>query len=336
MKDNNLIVEKDYLNPEKLNTESDLIARILSGAEKMDSRILLGPGDDGAVFKNEKTAISTDLSIENIHFRRNWISLEEIGFRAVMVAISDLAAMASSPFGVLVSLAIPEEDSRTVIEELKSGMQRALKKAGASLIGGDLSRSLGPIVIDVIVIGEIHELVTRQGVDPGNEIWVTGVLGGSSGAVKTWLTGGEPNKGLRDAFAKPPFRVEEAQWLVQNAGIKAMIDISDGLLRDLNHLAQASNVSIVLESKEVPLHPALHHSDALRLGISGGEDYELCFATKKGALDPFLTKFQEKFGLSMTRVGYVQEGSGVSVVGEGSTLLMKGISGFDHFSHQEP
>ncbi len=333
MTSRNLTKGKSHANTEKLITESDLIARILSGTEKMHSRILIGPGDDSAIFENKKTAISTDLTIENVHFCRNWVNLDEVGYRAVMVAVSDLAAMASNPFGVLISLALPEENAVRITEELGDGIRRALRKIGATLIGGDLSRSPGPIIIDVVVLGEINDLITRRGIRPGDDIWVTGVLGGSSAAVKTWLAGGVPENGLRETFAKPPFRVREAQWLVKNAGIRTMIDLSDGLLRDLSHLAQASKVGIVLESDVIPLHPDLDVDDALSLGISGGEDYELCLVSKKGALDPFLEKFRDEFDISMTKVGYVEKGSEVRVVGEYSTSLMQqNVSGFDHFS----
>ena len=327
MKDRDLSLESTV-------TETDLIARILAGVEGLNSRILLGAGDDAAVFENGQTAISTDLTIEDVHFSRNWIDLHEVGFRAVMSAISDLAAMAADPFGVLISLALPKKDSKAVFEGLRGGIHEALKKVGASLIGGDLSRSPGPIVIDVTVLGEARDLVTRTGISSGDEVWVTGVLGGSAGAVNIWLDGGDPNTELRNAFTRPPFRVPEARWLVKNAGIRTMIDLSDGLLRDAGHLARASGVRIVIESKKVPLHPGLDAGIALRLGMSGGEDYELCLASKEGVLGPLVETFEKQFGLGLTRVGYVETGSGIEIKGTEGNVgpPANSILGFDHFS----
>ena len=320
-------------NPESAGTESDLIARIRTGMDGLNSRILLGAGDDAAVFRNRQTAISTDLTIEDVHFNRNWISLHEVGFRAVMSAISDLAAMAADPFGVLISLALPKKGYNVILEGLRGGIHEAVRKVGASLIGGDLSSSPGPIVIDVTVLGETRDLVTRTGISSGDEVWVTGVLGGSAGAVKIWLDGGDPSTELRNAFTRPPFRVPEARWLVENAGVRTMIDISDGLLRDAGHMADASDVCIVIEPKKIPLHPDLDPDIALRFGMSGGEDYELCLVSKKGILNPLVEIFEEKFGLRLTRVGYVEEGSGIEIKGKESNPESPSnrILGFDHF-----
>jgi len=330
MKSRDSALRGNNSNRESTGTESDLIARMLTGMEGLDARILLGAGDDAAVFKNKQTAVSTDLTIEDIHFRRDWIDLHEVGFRAVMSAISDLAAMAADPFGVLISLALPQKESRDILEGLTTGIQEAVRKVGASLIGGDLSSSPGPIVIDVTVLGEIKDLVTRTGISKGDEIWVTGVLGGAAGAVKIWLSGGNPSMDLRNAFTRTPSRVLEARWLVENAGIRTMIDISDGLLRDVNHLADASDVRIVIESNEIPIHPGLESDIALSLGMSGGEDYELCLVCEKGILNPLVNVFEEKFGVRLTRVGYVEEGSGIEIKGS-YTGSSNGILGFDHF-----
>ena len=334
MKSRDSIMPPNQLDQKNRVAESDLIARILSGTGRLDSRVLLGPGDDGAIFENQRTAISTDLTIEGVHFNRSWVSLPEVGYRAVMAAISDLAAMAADPFGLLISVAIPSENSKETLENLSLGFHKAITDVGVSLIGGDMSSSPGPIMMDVTVLGETDDLITRKGICPGNEVWVTGVLGGSSGAVKIWLEGGKPPKGLRSSFVRPPFRVAEARWLANTAGIKTMIDISDGLLKDAGHLANASGMRIVLESNKVPLHPDLDSNIALPCGISGGEDYELCLVSEKDGLDPFVRMFQEKFEVELTRVGYVEEGSGIEVIGKDSELLQQSW-GFDHFSTTE-
>ena len=143
----------------------------------------LGPGDDAAILDvadSELVVVSADLSVEDVHFRREWLTWDSIGFRAVAAALSDLAAMAARPIGVLVSLAIPPELDDGTLAEMVGGVGECLREHGASLLGGDLSRSSGPVVFDVTVIGAAVDPVRRSGALPGDELWISGRLGGAA------------------------------------------------------------------------------------------------------------------------------------------------------------
>ncbi len=293
--------------------------------------VWLGAGDDAAVLDAGRLVISTDLTVEDVHFRRNWVTFAETGARAVTAAASDLAAMAATPVAVLISLAVAPLEAQAVLSELGDGIKAALRELGAPLVGGDLSASPGPVVIDVTVVGAAEDPVTRGGAHPGDELWVTGVLGGSAGAVRAWREGAEPSPGLRASFVQPKARIKEARWLADRAAVSAMIDLSDGLTGDARHLAAASGVRIVLDPSLVPVHPDLHGEDARSLAMSGGEDYELCFVSPPDVTGRRAHEFQERFGIGLTRVGHVEEGTGVDVI-DASDEQDGVTGGFDHFS----
>ena len=293
--------------------------------------VWLGAGDDAAVIDAGRLVMTTDLTVEDVHFRRSWVTFTEAGARAVTAAASDLAAMAAAPVAVLISLAVAPEEAQAVLSELGDGIKMALKELGAPLVGGDLAASPGPIVIDVTVVGEAEEPITRSGAHPGDELWVTGVLGGSAGAVRAWRDGAEPEPSLRASFVRPTARIKEARWLADQVHVRAMIDLSDGLAGDARHLAAASGVRIILDPRLVPVHPDLSADEASSLAMSGGEDYELCFASPPGVTGPWANEFRERFGIGLTRVGRVEEGTGVEGIGvaEGRD---HGRAGFDHFA----
>ena len=298
----------------------------------------LGPGDDAAILRatgTEALVLSTDLSVEHVHFRREWLTWESIGFRAIASALSDLAAMAARPLGVLVSLAVPPETDRRTLDELAHGMGGCLREHGAALLGGDLSRSPGPVVIDVTVIGAAARPVKRSGALPGDEIWVTGRLGGAGSAAAAWSRGLEPDPSARRAFERPRPRLKEALLLCRSADVHALIDLSDGLASDAAQVAAASGVRLVLESERVPLHRTLEgwaKADvALALAVGGGEDYELLAVVAPGTAEAAVRELSADFQLEFTRVGMVTEGAGVGWVGARGESIEPPASGFDHF-----
>ena len=296
--------------------------------------VWLGAGDDAAVLDVGRVVMSTDLTVEDVHFRRSWVTFAEAGARAVTAAASDLAAMAAEPVAVLISLAVTPLEAQAILSELGDGFKASLRELGVPLVGGDLSASPGPVVIDVTVIGAAEAPVTRSGAHPGDELWVTGVLGGSAGAVRAWRNGAEPNPGLRASFVRPKARINEARWLAEQVHVRAMIDLSDGLAGDARHLAAASGVRVVLDPRLVPVHPDLTAEEARPLAMSGGEDYELCFVSPPDVTGRWSDEFQERFGIGLTRVGHVEEGTGVEVLGapDGQDSVP---GGFDHFSSLE-
>lgn len=298
----------------------------------------LGPGDDAAVLRvsgGELLVASTDLSVEDVHFRREWLTWEVIGFRAVAAALSDLAAMAARPIGALVSLALPPELDEGVLDQIGGGIGACLRTHAAGLLGGDLSRSPGPVVIDVTVLGAARRPIGRGGAEPGDELWVTGSLGGAAAAAMAWSSGLEPDPGARRRFQHPSPRTRTACWLAERTDLHAAIDLSDGLSADAEHLAAASGVGLEIRADAVPLDPVLdgwRDAEAtLALACGGGEDYELLLAVPPGALDAVVASGRTHLEVELTRVGRVVEGTGVRWVDAHGAVRERPAGGFDHF-----
>lgn len=276
----------------------------------------LGPnaastGDDCAFVEVGalRLALSCDLTIEGTHFRAGWLAPEELGWRATAAALSDLAAVAARPLGVLTSVAVPAEWPEEHFVDLMEGVGHAARSVGAVVWGGDLVRA-DRVAIDVMVAGRIDgEPVRRGGAQVGDELWVTGALGGPFRAVAAWNAGAEPEETARARFAHPVPRVAEALWLKER-GTRAMIDLSDGLVADAGHLAAASGVGIAIDPDLVPLHPAVEVVDE---ALVSGEEYELLLALPAGAGASAAEAFRAAFELPLTRVGVVERGAGVQV-----------------------
>lgn len=314
--------------------EFDLIERFLARAPagaRADVRV--GPGDDCAVVRGEGIALSADMFVEGVHFRREWLTPEEIGYRAAAGAFSDLAAVAARPIGVLVSLALPERDAGDMAVRLMDGVGEVAELVGATLLGGDVTRSPEGVVVDCTVVGEARRPVLRSGAAPGDSLWVTGRLGGAAHAVRSLLRGEEPHPAARERFARPVPRTREALWLEERGVLRAAVDLSDGLAGDVSHVAVASGVAALLDRGSIPVHSALASEgadEALRLAVSGGEDYELLFAAAEGAVERHREAFAGELGVPLTRVGRVVAGEGVFWEVEGERHPV-GAGGFQHF-----
>jgi len=306
--------------------EFDLIRRFLAGEGKLPEGVLVGPGDDATVLEGG-WVLSTDLSVEDVHFRRAWLSDTEIGYRAAAAALSDLAAMAARPLGVLVSLALPPEGGADP-EAVHAGIREAAAAAGAVVLGGDVSRSPGPLVVDVVVVGRTQAPALRAGAEPGDEVWVTGSLGAAAAAVRLWTAGKDPAAELRRAFARPTPRIAEALRLAELGVLHALVDLSDGLAGDAGHLAAAGGVEIVLEASRVPVSgaagEALGEEGALEAALHGGEDYELCLVAPAGSLRG------DELGVPLTRVGRVEPGDGVWLDGGDGVPRRLARGGYSH------
>jgi thiamine-monophosphate kinase len=284
--------------------------------------------------------------MEGVHFRREWITPEEAGYRAAAAALSDLAAMAARPIGVLLSMAVDPRRGPGEILSFQEGAREACRREDVPIIGGDLARSPGPAVLSVEVVGHSENPVLRSGALEGDEIWVTGELGGAGGAVELWSRGETPPDELREAFARPRPRLAEASWLATRVPLHALIDLSDGLAGDAGHLAAASGVAVVLLEERIPVnagvsaHPGLSARSEygglpLELALRGGEDYELCCAVPPGTLDDWVRPFQDSFGVSLTRIGVATKGRGVVLEGKGGNRRPVESGGFDHFSSED-
>ena len=256
--------------------ERKLIERIRRHAGKFRTRELItGIGDDTAVLKlpaGFELLVTTDLTLEGVHFRRDWSSPAAVGHRALTRGLSDIAAMGGEPFAAFLSLALPRKLPQTWANGFLSGFLRLARRCQIALAGGDTSCSLAGVIADVIVLGRIpaRTAVTRSGARVGDVIFVTGSLGGGSALIREVRIG---KIGKHRRLPVPEARIELGRWLRENRLPTAMIDISDGLSTDLSHICEESGVGALIMENAVPRAKGARLHDALH----GGEDYELLF-----------------------------------------------------------
>ena len=293
-----------------------------------------GLGDDCAVMElgGEYLVVSTDVSVEGVHFRREWLTAEEIGWRAAAAALSDIAAEGARPIGVLAAVSVPRDAADSETAEIMRGVGGAAAAADAAVLGGDLSGGAARS-ITVTALGRTARPVSRAGARAGDGIWVTGALGGARAALDAFRAGREPDGEARAAFARPPSRHEAGVWLGAR-GAQAMLDLSDGLGADAKHLAAASEVSVTIEVERVPVAAAAAAA-AVALGMeatlyaaAGGEDYELLVALPPEFDTMGPRQFERDNRLAITRIGEVRRGRGVRFHLRGENVA---IEGFDHF-----
>jgi thiamine-monophosphate kinase len=290
-------------------SEFDLIYRYFSSLGAGPA-VDLSVGDDCAILRlepNERLATSVDTMVEGVHFPEDMFP-EDIGFRAVSVAVSDLAAMGARPIGMTVALTLPEADEFW-INTFSQGLAQAVSEYKLPLVGGDTTR--GPLTISVQVMGALpaDKALLREGAQVGDLVYVSGTLGDAAGALAflngEWHPEPDAAEFLLQRFHRPRARVELGRELLGKA--TSAIDISDGLLADAGHIAAASGVSIDIECGRVPLSSALNsHPDSenkLKWALSGGDDYELCLTLPEEATTPE----------GCTRIGRVTKGHGVKV-----------------------
>lgn len=298
--------------------EFDLVRTLLSEWGKTAQRI----GDDAAVLEvpaGERLVVTTDTSVEGVHFRREWLNHFEIGYRATASSLSDLAAMAARPIGVLIALTLPEVD-RSEARELATGIREGAAASMCPIVGGDLSTGKD-LSLTITALGAVARPVTRAGAKVGDRVYVTGLLGGPAAAVRAWKAGKQPTERDRARFAHPIPRIEPAMGLAAR-GATSAIDISDGLAADLAHVAAASKVRIEVDADRIP-----HFDDVSPLeAASAGEEYEIVVTAP--SID--VRNFTEEFGLELTEIGRVVAGPvGVELRQGGERIATP--AGYDHF-----
>jgi thiamine-monophosphate kinase len=281
-------------------SEFDLVRRMLARWGSLAQ----GIGDDAVLLdlgSNKTLVASTDASVENVHFRRGWLEPREIGYRATAAALSDLAAMAATPSGILLALTLPDA-WRQSIDHIADGIAEAVAFASTRIVGGDLSEGRD-LAIVVTVLGNADRPLTRAAAKPGDRVYVTGRLGGPAAALSALVDGNKPSRENRIRFAHPVPRIREAQWLAAN-GVASGTDISDGLAADLANIAVASGVSISISLERIPAIADVSPRDA----AGSGEEYELA-VTSSSALDT--RAFENEFGIPLTEIGNVEAGRSV-------------------------
>lgn len=298
---------------------------------------VLGVGDDAALVKVAKgmeLAVSTDMLVCGTHFFPG-ADPYKLGYKALAVNLSDMAAMGATPRWVTLSLALPEADEKW-LKPFAKGFMDLARAQKVDLIGGDTAR--GPLNICVQIMGEVPagKALRRDGAKPGDEIWVSGRLGDAALALahlqnRIHLEAREAQACLNKLYT-PAARVALGRHLLGLA--HSAIDISDGLLADLGHILERSGVAAVIEFTALPKSPVLQkylkHDAAPQVLLSGGDDYELCFtAPKKNSME--LAKLSRKLKLPLTRIGRIEKGQGLTLLDSAGKRMVWNATGYDHF-----
>lgn len=284
-----------------------------------------GIGDDAAVLRvpdGHQLIVSTDVAVDRVHFRRDWLSAEEIGYRATASAISDLAAMGAEPLGIVCALVLPAS-WLTELELLAEGIGAAAVASEAPIVGGDLSHG-DALVIALTAFGHARRAVPRSGARPGDALFLTGSVGLAGAALRAFSRGDVPSADQRLKFSRPQPRIRAGVWLAAH-GATAMIDVSDGIASEARHLAAASacEIRIALDSLPVPV------GISPREGALSGEEYEL-LVTAHEALP--VDEFANTFGVPLTRIGSVAASSSPNAVFTLQHAVVDLAEGYDHFS----
>ena len=305
------------------------------------SNLIIGIGDDSAAWRCQSgTELGTiDALVQDVHFKLGTISWEDLGWKSLAVNISDIAAMGGLPRYALVSLALPED---TLVDDMVSfyhGMLELASLHGIAVAGGNITRS--PIVaVNIAVLGEegpSGTLLKRSAAKAGESVAVTGRLGGAAAGLRIVTERLEVRHAaaLKKSFARPVPRVNEGLALAEN-GVRAAIDLSDGLVSDLGHICEASHLGARVFVDALPIADGLQESfpnEAAKWALSGGEDYELLFtcpartiSVVKNALDCEVTVVGEMVAASESRV---------ALIGAGGKELDLSRGGWDHFARNK-
>ncbi|HEU5237992.1 MAG TPA: thiamine-phosphate kinase [Pyrinomonadaceae bacterium] len=352
--------------------EFDFIERLRGQAQsrRHSTRLITGIGDDGCVISESSGCdliVTTDLLTENVDFLRGVTPARLLGHKALAVSLSDIAAMGGRPFWSLLSIGMLRDQwNSNFKEEFYEGFFELADHFGVALAGGDISETTVGIVIDSIVLGEVTAggAIKRSGARPGDQIYVTGNLGGAAAGLKLLELGftvrsptvregsdaradasaspdqasprsdGDAIQGLLLRQLRPEPRVGWGIVLGERQLASAMIDLSDGLSSDLNHLCQESNVGATIDAAAIPLDEDVRHLcgrralDPLALALHGGEDFELLFTVNRDNVSR-LPKAVD--GVSISRIGEISDHSGAVRIHEKNREWDLQPEGFEHF-----
>ena len=295
--------------------------------------VLTGIGDDCAVLRllaGRDSLVTTDFTLEGIHFRRDWHPPESVGHRCLARGLSDIAAMGGEPLAVFLSLALPRDLRQAWVGRFARSLISLAEKHGATVAGGDTAESPDGILADIIVIGTVPKgkAILRSNAKEGDRIYVSGELGGSAAAVVRMRGGGKvkPRDYVRHFYPEP--RVELGRVLREKKLASAMIDTSDGLSTDLAHICEESGVGAEIDSSLIPRahvgKPAREVN--LDLALHGGEDYELLFTAAQEKRIP-----RHIAGVAITPIGRITRSRGIFVRNAKGVRHELQPRGWEHF-----
>jgi len=325
----------------------DLIHNIVTRARDPQApswqRTVIEIGDDAAAWlgDNRIQLATTDTLVEDTHFDLRLTSWEELGWKALAINLSDIAAMGGIPRYALLSLSLPAHLETEAISKFVQEMMRLAGEFGVALIGGNLA-SAPKVVITMTVIGcsKGKKLLRRSAACPGDQIAVTGYLGTSAAGLEVLrgrrISDAEAINMLKQAHLKPMPRVREAQTLVEQ-GVRAAIDVSDGLIADLDHVCECSKVNARVNVEQVPIHPAVRANfpDHRELALCGGEDYELLFAADAATI----TRARQKLNCPITVIGEITDHAlptRVTLIDNQGNTIPYRKGGWEHFKNAMP
>ncbi|MCJ7663292.1 MAG: thiamine-phosphate kinase [Desulfobacterales bacterium] len=319
--------------------EFALIAAIREMAAEGEG-VIKGIGDDAAVLRPTPGMVSlvtTDLLLEGVHFQLDLTDPYRLGRKAVAINLSDIASCGGQPRAMLVSLAIAPDAVLAFVQSLYKGMLEQAQEFKVALVGGDTSRA-EKLLISVTMIGEAEEakIVYRAGAKKGDLIFVTGQLGDAALGLRQLKQGGKEG-GLVQRHLTPVPRVKQGQAIAQRGLATAMIDISDGLVADLGHIAEASAVGAEIRLSALPLSEEYRKEvraytpDLYQLALTGGEDYELLF-TSAPEKEQAVGKLAQELGIPIQAIGEIVDlSAGIRVIGAGGKEYLLKHKGHDHF-----
>lgn len=295
--------------------------------------VITGIGDDCAVLRlppGHELLVTTDFSLEGVHFRRDWHSPESVGHRCLTRGLSDIAAMGGVPIAAFLSLALPPKLAQAWVDRFISGLLKLAREFKVTLAGGDTSQSRSGILADIVVLGSLPrgKAVLRSGARSGDRIYVSGTLGGPAAALNLISSGRKlrSHQSVKHFFPVP--RVKVGSVLREKKIASAMIDISDGLSTDLNHICKESSVGAEIWEEAIPRatlgKPPLPVE--LKYALHGGEDYELLFTTPRGVRVP--TRIS---GVPITCIGTITSRKQLSIVNKAGIRRKLEVRGWEHF-----
>jgi thiamine-monophosphate kinase len=276
--------------------------------------------------------VTTDFSLEGIHFRRDWHPAESVGHRCLARGLSDIAAMGGEPVAAFLSLALPRGLPKGWVEGFTRGLLTLAKRYGVTLAGGDTAESPDGILADIVVVGTVSKgkSVLRSGARPGDHIYVSGELGGSAAAVEAMskkLKRKLNLQGFPQHFYPAP-RIEAGRFLLEKGVASAMIDISDGLSTDLAHICEESGVGAEILAEAIPRasvgKPA--RKIGLELALHGGEDYELLFTAPRSKRIP-----PRMAGVPIKMIGHITRGRTMFLINKNGVRRELAAQGWEHF-----
>jgi thiamine-monophosphate kinase len=314
--------------------EKELIARIRSSSRRRSGQVALGIGDDCALLTpaaGHQLLVTTDFTLEGIHFRREWHSPEVVGHRCLVRGLSDIAAMGGEPSAVFLSLAAPKKLPQKWIDGFLKGVLLLSHAFKVPLAGGDVAESPSGIVADIVVVGRVRkgEAILRSGAKPGDRIYVTGELGGAAATLKRLFAGEKIRPKDFPRHFHPMPRIAVGRFLRSRRLASAMIDLSDGVSTDLAHICEESGVGAELLSSAIPLARIGRSKTEvdLQTAIHGGEDYELLFTTP-----PNKTLPSRIAGVPVTPIGWIRRDKHIFLTYESGAGYELRPKGWEHFT----